>query len=46
MIEIEDGRGIPRTERAYPGPADRWLLRTAVGRTARAWALADPQRTA
>jgi hypothetical protein len=48
MIEIEDGRGVPRTLRAYPRSGDVWRLReaTASGRAGgpaarpvRAWRL-------
>jgi beta-fructofuranosidase len=45
LIEIEDGRGIPCTVRGYPGPGDRWLLRTPPGLPARVWPLADPTST-
>ncbi len=30
MIEIEDGRGVPRTLRAYPRSGDVWRLREAT----------------
>ena len=42
MIEIEDGRGVPRTLRAYPVPGDVWRMRTTTARTARTWRLTDP----
>ena len=42
VIEIEDGRGIPRTLRAYPRSGDRWQVRPEPGRPARVWPLTDP----
>ena len=45
MIEIEDGRGVPRTLRAYPRPGDVWRLRAEPGgAAARTWRLTDPSK--
>ena len=43
IIEVEDGRGVPRTLRAYPSDGDRWLLRLGAGLRARSWRLALPR---
>jgi beta-fructofuranosidase len=41
MVEIEDGRLVPTTTRAYPTAGSRWMLRGAAGR-AWVWRLRLP----